>query len=201
MPAWHRAEIRKQTRLFSDYFNIDEVIACHERPDGSMSKPERRLVFERGDAAAVLLVNLDTESVVLVHQFRVPVLIGRRREDAATIDGWLTEAVAGAVEPNESPSTTAIRETMEETGYRIRAPKLIGKFFSSPGGGSERIFLYYCEVRDADRLGEGGGLEDEDVKIVQMPLNDLFERLANGLIEDPKLAIGGYWLKDHIKHK
>jgi len=56
-------------------------------------------------------------------------------------------------------------------------------------------------VRDADRLGKGGGLEDEDVKIVQMPLNDLFERLANGLIEDPKLAIGGYWLKDHIKHK
>lgn len=201
MPAHHRAEIRKRTRLFSDFFNIDEVIVCHERQDGAMSKPERRLVFERGDAAAVLLFNLDTKSVVLVDQFKVPALIGRRRDNEATMDGWVTEAVAGMVEPNETPVTTAIRETMEETGYRIRAPKLIGKFFSSPGGSSERIFLYYCEVREADRIGKGGGIEDEDIKTVHMPLNDLFDRLANGLIDDPKLAIGAYWLKDYLKCK
>jgi hypothetical protein len=29
-------------------------------------------------------------------------------------------------------------------------------------------------------------------------VDDLFDRLARGAIEDPKLAIGAYWLKDNI---
>ncbi len=88
---------------------------------------------------------------------------------------------------------------MEETGYAISNPQLICKFFSSAGGSSERIFLYFAEVRDSDRIGEGGGLPGEDITVVQLPLETLVKRLVSGEIDDPKLAIGAYWLKDRLK--
>lgn len=199
MPASRKAEIHKQTRLFDDFFKIDEVMVSHERRDGTMSPDERRLIFERGDAAAIMLFNVDTKRVVLVNQFKAPTLIARRRDDPQTMDGWITEATAGMIERNETPEATIIRETQEETGYRITDPKLIATFFSSPGGTSERIFLYYKDVRETDRIGEGGGLDGEDITVVEMPLNELLERLVQGSIDDPKLAIGAYWMKDRLK--
>ena len=99
------------------------------------------------------------------------------------------------IDTGEAPEAAAIRETLEETGYRIREPELIGRFFVSPGGTSERVFLYFAEVGGADRVGMGGGIDDEDIKVLEIGLEELFERLARGLIEDAKLAIGAYWLQ------
>jgi len=198
-----KAEIQetRQALNFKDLFKVDELVVTHEQLDGTMSKPQTRLVFERGDAAAVLLLNLDSKSVVLVEQFKVPTLVARRRDDPATTDGWVTETVAGMVDPGETPEQTAIRETEEESGYRIRRPKLISTFFSSPGGTSERIFLYYAEVRNADRVEKGGGIDDEDIKVVEMPVEELLDRLAKGSIDDPKLLIGAYWLDGHLRSR
>jgi nudix-type nucleoside diphosphatase (YffH/AdpP family) len=198
MSRRRRVEIRSQKPLLDDYFKVNEMIVAHERFDGKMGPDERRLVFERGDAAAALLFNVDTRSVVLVEQFRIPSLIGRRRDDPTTTNGWIIEVIAGMINKNETAEDAAIRETLEETGYKIRNPLLICKFFSSPGGTSERIFLYFAKVSDSERPGKGGGLADEDIKVVQIGVNDLFYRLAKGLIDDPKLAIGTCWLQRHI---
>ncbi len=189
--------IRRQRRVFDDFFKVDEIVVSHKQIDGTMSADQTRLVFERGDAVAALLLNLDIKSVVLVEQFRVPALVARRRDDPSTSDGWILETVAGMIDPNETPETAVIRETMEETGYRITNPRLIGKYYSSPGGTSERVFLYFAEVRDADRVGEGGGVDDEDIRVVDMTLDQLFDRLAEGNIEDPKLLIAASWLQVH----
>ena len=193
------AVIERERRVFDDFFKIDEFLVSHEQIDGTMSAGQRRLVFERGDAVAVLLLNADMKSVVLVEQFRVAALVGRRRDDRSTTDGWITETIAGVIDVNETPEAAAIREAFEETGYQIRQPQLSGRFFSSPGGTSERIFLYFAEVTDADRIGNGGGIDDEDIKIVRLTTDELFGRLSQGSIEDPKLLIGAYWLQDHLK--
>ena len=192
MPA--RAVIARQQRLFDDFFKIDELLVTHRQIDGTTSSVQRRLVFERGDSVAVLF-NRDRRAVVLVEQFKAPTLIARRRDDPATTDGWLVEPLAGMIDTGEAPEAAAIRETLEETGYRIREPELIGRFFVSPGGTSERVFLYFAEVGDADRVGMGGGIDDEDIKVLEIGLEELFEQLARGLIEDAKLAIGAYWLQ------
>jgi nudix-type nucleoside diphosphatase (YffH/AdpP family) len=189
-----KAVIERRRRVFDDFFKIDELAVRHERTDGAMSAVRSSLVFERGDSVAVLLFDAQRRCVILVGQFRVPVLVGRRRDDSSTTDGWLVETVAGMIDANETPETTAIRETFEETGYRVRDLQLIGRFFVSPGGASERLFLYFAKVSDSDRLGTGGGIDDEDIKIVWMPLNDLFDQLARGAIEDAKLAIAAFWL-------
>jgi len=198
MNGRHRVEIRSQKPLLDDYFKINEVIVSHQRFDGQMGPDQRRLVFERGDAVAALLFNVDTRSVVLVEQFRIPSLIGRRRDGPTTTNGWITEVIAGMINENETAEHAVIRETLEETGYKIKDPLLISKFFSSPGGTSERIFLYFAKVSESERPGKGGGLADEDIRVVQIGVDDLFDRLARGLIDDPKLAIGTCWLQSHI---
>jgi len=193
-----RAVIQRQRRVFDDFFKIDEFLVSHEQTDGTMSAGQRRLVFERGDSVAVLLLNVEIKSVVLVEQFKLPTLVGRRRDDRSTTDGWIIETIAGMLDANETPEAAAIRETFEETGYQIRQPQLISRFFSSPGGTSERVFLYFAEVSDADRIGKGGGIADEDIKIVQMTIDEFFGRLSQGLIEDPKLLVAGYWLQNRL---
>ena len=200
MPESRKAEIRKQTRVFDGFFKIDEVLVVHQRLDGKMSGEERRLIFERGDSVAIVLYNSDRHEVVLVNQFKVPSLVARRRDDPLTTDGWVTELPAGMIDGDETPEQAIIRETMEETGYQIREPRPICKFFSSPGGTSERIFLFYAEVDDAARTGKGGGIDDEDVAVSTLHANALFDRLKNGRIEDPKLAIGAAWLQEHLRH-
>jgi nudix-type nucleoside diphosphatase (YffH/AdpP family) len=196
-----KAVIARQSRLFDDFFKIDEFLVAHEQIGGAISALQRRLVFERGDSIALLLFNTERKAVVLVEQFRLPALIGRRRDDPSTTDGWLVETVAGIIDVNETPETAAIRETLEETGYRVRKPELIGRFFSSPGGSSERVFLYFAEVGDADRAGQGGGIEGEDIKVLHIGLDALFERLDRGAIEDPKLLIAAYWLQNRLNSR
>jgi nudix-type nucleoside diphosphatase (YffH/AdpP family) len=199
MPLLPRVEIHSQRQIFGDFFKIDEVIVSHQRVTGEMSAKQRRLIFERGDSAAALLLDLDAGVVVLTRQFRAPALMGRRRDDPSSTLGWMTETVAGMIEPNETPEETVIRETMEETGYRILNPRLIAKFFSSAGGSSERIFLYFSKVRAVDKLEKGGGDEGEDIEIVRMTLGELFDRLDAGSIDDPKLLVSAYWLQAHLK--
>jgi nudix-type nucleoside diphosphatase (YffH/AdpP family) len=103
------------------------------------------------------------------------------------------------IDAGEAPEAAAIRETLEETGYRIDKAEPIGGFFVSPGGTSERVFLYFAEVGDADRVGEGGGIGDEDIKVLEIGLEGLLERLARGQVEDAKLAIGAYWLQSRVR--
>lgn len=142
MPGTRKAEITKQTRLFDDFFKVDEVYVLHERQDGTMSAEQRWLIFERGNSVAVLLYNSETHTVVLVNQFKAPSLVARRRDNPSTTNGWVTEVIAGMIDAGETAEEAVIRETMEETGYKIQNPKLIWKILSSPGGASERIFLF-----------------------------------------------------------
>jgi nudix-type nucleoside diphosphatase (YffH/AdpP family) len=196
-----RAVITRQRRLFDDFFKIDELFVTHRQNNGTMSSAQRRLVFERGDSVAVLPFSRDRRAVVLVEQFKAPALVARRRDDPATTDGWLVETLAGMIDDGETPEAAAIRETLEETGYQIRTAELIGRYFVSPGGTSERVFLYFAEVTDADRTDEGGGIDDEDIRVLHVGLAELFERLARGLIEDAKLAIGALWLQGRLGPK
>jgi nudix-type nucleoside diphosphatase (YffH/AdpP family) len=199
MPRPSRVDIAGQQRLLDAFFKIDEYRVSYERYDGTMSPYCERLNFERGDAVGVLLFNTDRHSVVLVEQFKLPTLIGRRRDNPSTQDGWITEVMAGMIGRNEDAEGAAIRETLEETGYEIDEPELICRFLSSPGGTSERIFLYFSKVADSRRPGKDKiGVGDENIRVVEISVNDLFVKLEKGQIDDPKLALAAYWLKDNM---
>lgn len=195
-PKPSRVEIHNRKRLLDAFFKVDEITVSHERFDGGMSAPKPYLVLERGDAAAALLYDPERRKVITVKQFRLPAF------EKTESRGWLIEAVAGMISaspdgaPIETPLDCLIREVHEETGYRITHAKPIFTFFSSPGGSSERTYLFYAEVRMGDKVAEGGGLahDGEDIEVLEFDVMEFFSKLSAGEFEDPKLIIAGQWL-------
>ena len=115
----------------------------------------------RGIGAAVILA-IDDGHVILVEQYRVPV------------GGNCLELPAGLVgdqEDGEAVETAAIRELEEETGYRAERMVDLGRFHASPGMSSEGFTLLRAE--GLTRVGEGGGVEHEDIKVHRVPLGEL----------------------------
>lgn len=189
-----KVEIKRKKRVFDDFFKLDEVWVRYEKFDGSMGEPVRRLSFERGDAVAVLIYNIDRQCVILTNQFRYPAYNSG--------SGWMTEVVAGILERGEQPEDTARREIEEEIGYRVDRLIPVFTFYTSPGGSSERIFLFYAEVTDALRVSEGGGVagEHEDIQIVEYPVDALWQALDNGAFSDAKTIIALMWFKQKMSN-
>lgn len=181
-----RVEIESRRRLLDDFLKVDEARLRFERTDGTLSDVVRRLSLERGDSVAAILYHRERHRVLLVRQFRYPA--------HAAGDGWLVEAVAGMIEPEEPPEQAMRREIAEEAGYAVRHLVPVSRFFTSPGGSSERVFLYFAEITEAQRVGDGGGDHDEDVEIVWLSLDEVRAGLAAGDFRDAKTIIGLQWL-------
>jgi ADP-ribose pyrophosphatase len=184
-------EIARRAIVFDDFFQIEEAYLRHEKFDGTMSETVRRLSFERGDGVAALVVNTDAQTVLLVEQLRYPTL--------KKGDGWIVEIIAGMLEPDESPEACIRREILEETGYRARTLRHVSTFYTSPGGTSERIHLYYGEVTDAGKVAMGGGAEHEgeDIRVLAMPLREVWDTMDAGRFQDAKTLIALMWLRDN----
>jgi len=180
----HREQVFKRF-----VFRIDELKLQHERFDGTMSAEITRLVLNRGDSVAMLLHDPAKNDLLLCEQFRAPTL------DKDT--GWLLELPAGVVEDGEDPEECARREAVEETGFSPRKLERIACVYLSPGGSSERIFVYYAEVALSDQIGAGGGLveEGEDIGLIRMPVEEAIAKARAGEIQDAKTLIGIQWLE------
>ena len=182
-------EIIERHEIFRKFFRIDEVKLRHRRFDDAMTPPITRLVLNRGDSVAILPHDPVRNLVMLCEQFRMP-----------TYDkgpGWLLEIPAGVLEDGEAPEDTARRETLEEIGYALRELDRIGCVYLSPGGSSERIFIYYAAVSmDDHREGDGGGLvaEGEDIRLVTLSIDEAFAMARSGQIADAKTLIALQWL-------
>ena len=145
-----KIDIRKRALLLDGYFKVEEAYVSYEKFDGTMSQPVRRLDFVRGDAVAGILFNKQRQRVILVSQFRYATL--------SRGTGWTTEAVAGSVDPGETPEEAVKREILEEAGYEVETLERISCFYPTPGVTSERIILYYAETRGDGPVAKGGGL-------------------------------------------
>jgi len=71
--------------------------------------------------------------------------------------------------------------------------------FSSPGYSSERFFIYYAEVKDADKVAQGGGLknEHESIEVVELDIATFKKKLVTGKIRDAKTCIAGFYFFLH----
>jgi ADP-ribose pyrophosphatase len=187
--------IQERQLVLNDFFKVEAARLQFEHFDGSMSPVVRRLNFERGDAAAALIFNPKTQTILLIDQFRYPTY--------EKGPGWVTEVVAGMIDENDSPETTIKREIFEEIGYEVTHLEQIAMFYVSPGGSSERIFLYYAEVQEAQKQAAGGGLasEQEDIRPVEMSLDQALEHVRAGTIADAKTIIGLFWLQNRLNNR
>lgn len=178
--------------LLRDFFSVEEVKLRHATLSGDMSPPKRRLNFERGDGVGALLCDWQARRLVLVRQFRYPTWTAG--------EGWPLEVVAGMLEKGADPASEARREILEETGYRAGDLESIAEFFLSPGGSSERLFLYCASIDLQERQGAGGGLaeEGEEIETVELSFEDALALLDDGCITDAKTLIALMWLRRRL---
>ncbi len=183
--------VREVKRIFDDFLKIDRAVIQHEKFDGTFTQELVRLNLIRGDAAAILIVNSEKKTVILTRQFRYPAYANDPDE------GWLLEIAAGTVIPGDDVRETAKRELLEEVGYEVADLVPIHSFYPSPGASSEVIHLFYAEVTEDLRKQTGGGLseEGEDIRIIEIPIEEAFGLLDANEIHDGKTLIGLQWLK------
>ncbi len=182
-----KVEIIKRETIFKGFFTLEKTELRFEKFDTTMSEQVSRLNVYRGDAVSVLLYDSIKKTLLFVKQFRYPVYTVEPE------NAWTLEAVAGSIENSVTPVETAIKEVEEEVGYRLEPQQLeyIGKCYPSPGGTSERIYLYIADIADCPRINSGGGLdhEVEDIKVVELGYEETFDKIKSFDICDAKTLI------------
>lgn len=116
----------------------------------------------RGIRAVVIVAIDDQDRVILVDQYRVP--MGRRSIE-------LPAGLVGDTEQGDTIEAAARRELEEEAGYACERVEELGEYFASPGMVSESFTL--VRVHGLTRIGEGGGVDGEDINVHHVPLADL----------------------------
>ena len=172
-------DVQRRTRLADDVFKLDAVEYRVPGSDGRPGVTTRRLVLERGDSVAALLVQ--GERIWLVEQFRIAT--------EHNGGGWLLELAAGILTAGESPEACIMREVHEETGFDVERLRPLGSCYLSPGGASERVHLFIADV--GRRSGPGGGLveDGEDIALVEFDRASLRAAWRMGRLQDAKTLI------------
>lgn len=185
-----RVELLSSQTIYDGVFKLQQATLRYRRFHGEWITPHRRLLFERGDAAAVLPFDPLTRRVVLVGQFRYPDFVRGG-------SGWLWEAVAGTVDDGRDSQTVARTEALEEAGYALGDMELVTTTYLSPGAGTERVSIYIAPVTPGMRRSSGGGLpeEQEDILVRLIPLEEALCMARDGRIRDAKTILALQYLE------
>ena len=133
-----------------------------------------REIVEHDDCVAIIAIDAE-DRVLLVKQFRKPV----ERE--------LLEIPAGGIDPGEDPEAAVSRELREETGYLPQKIERLGGFYSTPGYGTEYLYLYLAtDLTPCQLFAE----DTESISLVRITLGQVPELITSGDICDAKSIAG-----------
>jgi len=124
-------------------------------------------VLQAHDSVAILLYHQEKKAFILVKQFRPAVYVKNK-------EGITWELCAGIVDKPLSLVEIAKEEIEEECGYDIPLASIekITAFYTSVGFAGSRQTLFYAKVSEAFHTGEGGGLEDEAIEVIYLPIEE-----------------------------
>jgi len=170
----------KDIRILSDCHYILKSVTLDWRRDNGEWQTQRREIFDRGDAAALLPYNRAQRTVVLVRQFRYPAYVNGH-------DDLMIEAVAGLLD-DAAPETRIRAEAEEESGYRLGKVEKIFEAFMSPGAVTEKLHFFVAEYEPSMRISDGGGLADEgeEIEVLELAIDEALAMIADGRIVDAK---------------
>ena len=137
-------------------------------PNGT--ETTREVVLHNGAVCVVPLT--DDNKIVMERQFRFP------------FDKVIWEIPAGKIDKGETdPNAAARRELLEETGYITNSLTFIGEYYPSPAILSEKIYMYLAKglVKGEQKLDE-----DEFLDIVELPIDDVIDKILSNEIPDGK---------------
>ena len=125
---------------------------------------------------AVAVLAVAGGEVLLVRQFR------------GAVGAWTLEIPAGTLEPGEDPAKAAVREMVEETGYKPLKLKPLIEFYPSPGVSNELIKIFFTDTLEYVGI-QGRDPGEEDMEIVKLPPARALEMIDAGEIKDSKTII------------
>ena len=169
--------VKKEKTVYKDFLKIRKRVL--ETPNGDTFDRESLI---RSEATAVLVYNEDTNKLIMTNQYR----------DA--ISGMSLEIPAGLMDESDTdPKECAVREVLEETGYKLNVLEIIPlmKTLPAPGFTNELIHIFMAIVNSDMKVDEGGGLESENeyIEVIEMDVNEAFEQIQTGKLVDAKSII------------
>ncbi|AKW14786.1 MULTISPECIES: GDP-mannose pyrophosphatase NudK [Salmonella] len=171
----------KDKILSDNYFTLRNITYDLTRRNGEVIRHKRE-VYDRGNGATILLYNSTKKTVLLVRQFRVATWVNGNQ------DGMLIETCAGLLD-NDEPEVCIRKEAIEETGYDVGEVRKIFELYMSPGGVTELIHFFIAEYHDSERANIGGGVEDEEIEVLELPFSRALEMVRSGEIRDGKTVL------------
>ncbi|MEN4870251.1 GDP-mannose pyrophosphatase NudK [Kosakonia cowanii] len=176
-----KINVIKDKILSENYFVLRNITYDLTRQNGEVIRHKRE-VYDRGNGATILLYNREKQSVVLIRQFRIASWVNGNES------GMLIEACAGLLDDDE-PEVCIRKEAVEETGYQVGEVRKVFELYMSPGGVTEVVHFFVAEYSDAQRANNGGGVEDEDIEVLELPFEQALAMVASGEIRDGKAVI------------
>jgi GDP-mannose pyrophosphatase NudK len=171
-------ELMNTEVLSDDWYVLRKVTFRIRRSDGSWEIQSRE-AYDRGNGATILLYELSRATVILIRQFRLPSYVN------GNSSGMLIETCAGLLD-EEAPEQCIVREAREETGYEIHGARKVFEAYMSPGSVTEMLHFFVAEYSCAQRTESGGGVEEEDIDVLEMPFAQAMAKIASGEIRDGK---------------
>lgn len=181
-----------ETKLLSDNWYILNKVTFSYQKENEKIQTHVREVYDRGNGAGILLYNSTKKTVILTRQFRLPTFLNGNKT------GMMIEVCAGLLD-EDNPEECIIRETEEETGYRINKVEKVTQTYMSPGAVTEILYLFTGEYDESMKVSEGGGLasEQENIQVLEYTFDQAYPMIESGEIVDAKTII----LLQHAKIK
>jgi len=176
-----RVKIRRVKTLSDDWYLLKKTTFDYRMRDGSW-KTITRETYDRGNGAAILLINRKRSTVLLTRQFRFPAYVN------GSEDGMLIEACAGLLD-NQSPEEAIRREAEEELGIKVGEVHKILETYMSPGSVTEKLFFFVAEYSSLSGETAGNREEGEDIEVIELGLDEALDCIDNGRIQDAKTII------------
>ncbi|MBP6550555.1 MAG: GDP-mannose pyrophosphatase NudK [Flavobacterium sp.] len=174
----------EKTELLSDNWYLLNKVTYNYQEENKSVETHIREVYDRGNGAAILLYNSSQKTVILTRQFRLPSYLNGNKT------GMMIEVCAGLLD-QDHPEQCIIRETEEETGYRIAKVQKVFETYMSPGAVTEILYLFVGEYDETMKVHEGGGLdaEQEHIEVMELPFDQVYAMIATGEIKDAKTVM------------
>lgn len=176
-------KIQKTELLSDNWYVLNKVTFDYQKKEDSW-ETQTREVYDRGNGAVILLYNINNKTVILTRQFRLPTYLNGNES------GMMIEACAGLLD-KDHPEQCIIRETEEETGYRLTNVKKIFETYMSPGAVTEILYFFVGKYDATMKVSEGGGVvsEQENIEVLEYPFDVAYAMIESGEIKDAKTIL------------
>ncbi len=140
------------------------------------------------NSVAILIYDVDLDSIILVKQFRMPLYLKNS-------NGYAYELCAGLCDKDKPNITIAKEEILEECGYDVDESKIefITSTWGSVGNQASKQDVFYVEVNQKEKVSSGGGIDDEKIEVIELKREKVEEFIFSDVALTPGAKFALMW--------